>query len=36
LAEEYGAPMTITRLPLFADEMKGADRLRQVETVLFP
>jgi arsenite-transporting ATPase len=35
LAEEYGGQMTITHLPLFADEMKGADRLRELEGLLF-
>ena len=35
LAEEYGRQMTITHLPLFADEMKGVDRLRELEEVLF-
>lgn len=35
LEEEYGRRMTITHVPLFADEIKGVDRLRQVETVLF-
>jgi anion-transporting ArsA/GET3 family ATPase len=35
LAEEYGRQMTITHLPLFADEMKGVDRLRELEELLF-
>jgi arsenite-transporting ATPase len=35
LAEEYGGQMTITHLPLFADEMKGTDRLKTLEAVLF-
>jgi hypothetical protein len=35
LAEEYGGQMTITQLPLFADEMKGVARLRRLETLLF-
>ena len=35
LAEEYGGQMTITHLPLFADEMKGVERLRQLEELLF-
>jgi len=35
LAEEYGQAMTITHLPLFADEMKGVSRLRELEKVLF-
>ena len=35
LAQEYGAQMTITHLPLLAQEMKGADHLRQLEILLF-
>jgi arsenite-transporting ATPase len=35
LTREYGADMTITRLPLFADEIKGTERLRQLEKLLF-
>jgi arsenite-transporting ATPase len=35
LAEEYSGQMTITQLPLFADEMKGVARLRRLETLLF-
>jgi arsenite-transporting ATPase len=35
LASEYGRQMTITQLPLFADEMKGVDRLRKLEALLF-
>jgi arsenite-transporting ATPase len=35
LQDEYGQEMTITQLPLFADEMKGADRLRELERLLF-
>ena len=35
LTEEYGQRMTITQLPLFADEMKGAVRLRRLEDLLF-
>jgi arsenite-transporting ATPase len=35
LDSEYGQKMTITRLPLFADEMKGTNRLRTLETLLF-
>jgi arsenite-transporting ATPase len=35
LASEYGDQMTITRLPLFADEMKGIERLSKLESVLF-
>jgi arsenite-transporting ATPase len=35
LAAEYDGRMAITHLPLFADEMKGPDRLRELETVLF-
>ena len=32
---EYGHQMTITRLPLFADEIKGVNRLKALEGVLF-
>jgi arsenite-transporting ATPase len=35
LASEYGESMQITHLPLFADEMRGVDRLRRLEKVLF-
>lgn len=35
LAEEYGQHMTITRLPLLAEEVKGVDRLRVLGTLLF-
>jgi arsenite-transporting ATPase len=35
LAEEYDGQMTITRLPLFADEMKGVSRLQKLEKLLF-
>jgi arsenite-transporting ATPase len=35
LVSEYGQQMTITQLPLFADEMKGADRLQELEALLF-
>jgi arsenite-transporting ATPase len=35
LAEEYSQRMTITRLPLFADEIKGTNRLRELEALLF-
>jgi arsenite-transporting ATPase len=35
LDQEYGEQMTITRLPLFAEEMKGVERLRKLEAVLF-
>ena len=35
LENEYGRQMTITRLPLFADEMKGTNRLRTLEKLLF-
>jgi arsenite-transporting ATPase len=35
LQREYGQRMTITQLPLFADEMKGAARLRELEKLLF-
>jgi arsenite-transporting ATPase len=36
LAGEYGSRMTITQLPLFADEMKGTERLKKLEALLFP
>lgn len=36
LTREYGQTMNITQLPLFADEIKGADRLRELEKQLFP
>jgi arsenite-transporting ATPase len=35
LAEEYGERMAITQLPLLAVEIKGADRLRVLEELLF-
>jgi arsenite-transporting ATPase len=35
LDEEYSQQMTITHLPLFADEMKGVDRLRKLEALLY-
>ncbi|MGD8466192.1 MAG: ArsA family ATPase [Anaerolineae bacterium] len=35
LSEEYGHTIHITQLPLFATEMKGTDRLRELESVLF-
>jgi arsenite-transporting ATPase len=35
LAREYGETINITRLPLFADEMKGVARLRELEKLLF-
>lgn len=35
LAQEYGRQMNITRLPLFAHEIKGAERLRKLEARLF-
>ena len=35
LEAEYGSTMTLTRLPLFADEIKGVDRLRRMEEMLF-
>jgi arsenite-transporting ATPase len=35
LAEEYDGQMTITQLPLFADEMKGVGRLQELEKLLF-
>jgi len=36
LAEEYGQQMSITHVPLFAQEIKGVERLGKVERVLFP
>lgn len=35
LDSEYGDRMTITHLPLFANEMKGIERLSKLESVLF-
>jgi arsenite-transporting ATPase len=35
LAREYGETINITHLPLFADEMKGVARLRELEKLLF-
>jgi len=35
LEAEYGEDMTLTKLPLFADEMKGTDRLWRLEKTLF-
>jgi anion-transporting ArsA/GET3 family ATPase len=35
LTREYGHRMTITQLPLFATEMKGTDRLQELEKLLF-
>jgi len=35
LASEYSSRMTITQLPLFADEMKGIERLKKLEALLF-
>ncbi|HSJ54865.1 MAG TPA: ArsA family ATPase [Anaerolineae bacterium] len=35
LEEEYGQRMCITHVPLFAHEIKGVERLGQVERVLF-
>jgi len=35
LRDEYGPQMNITCLPLFADEMRGVERLRKLETLLF-
>jgi arsenite-transporting ATPase len=35
LDEEYGERMTITHLPLLAREVKGIDRLRRIEGLLF-
>jgi arsenite/tail-anchored protein-transporting ATPase len=36
LQQEYGEQMTITRLPLFAEEIKGVARLAKLEELLFP
>jgi arsenite-transporting ATPase len=36
LAEEYGQRTTITQLPLFASEVKGVNRLRELAALLFP
>ncbi len=36
LEKEYGHRMSITQVPLFAQEIKGVERLGQVERVLFP
>ena len=35
LAKEYGSRMDISHLPLFADEIKGVERLRRLEAFLF-
>jgi arsenite-transporting ATPase len=35
LNQEYGRQLTITQLPLFADEMKGTERLQKLEKLLF-
>lgn len=35
LTEEYAKQMTITHLPLFADEIKGVERLKKLEELLF-
>jgi len=35
LAEEFGRRMSITQLPLLPEEIKGTDRLREVEKLLF-
>ena len=35
LAAEYGQCMNITRLPLYAEEMKGIERLRKLQERLF-
>ncbi len=35
LAERYGGRLAITHLPLFADEIKGVGRLRELEIALF-
>jgi arsenite-transporting ATPase len=36
LDQKYGESMTITRLPLFAREIKGIQRLQKLEGLLFP
>ncbi|MGC9333663.1 MAG: ArsA family ATPase, partial [Anaerolineae bacterium] len=36
LQREYGEQITITRLPLFAEEIKGVARLARLEDLLFP
>jgi arsenite/tail-anchored protein-transporting ATPase len=36
LQREYGEEMEITRVPLFAEEIKGTERLGKVEGLLFP
>jgi arsenite-transporting ATPase len=35
LIQEYGQEIIITQLPLFADEMRGTERLRKLEKLLF-
>ena len=35
LAREYGCVMEITHIPLFADEIKGVDRLHHLQDLLF-
>jgi arsenite-transporting ATPase len=35
LAQEYGEQMTISHLPLFAEEMKGVARLQKLEEILY-
>jgi anion-transporting ArsA/GET3 family ATPase len=35
LDQTYGQRMTITRLPLLAEEIKGVDRLQALERLLF-
>jgi arsenite-transporting ATPase len=35
LTQEYGQRLNITQLPLFADEMRGTERLRKLERLLF-
>lgn len=35
LTQEYGQQLTITQLPLFADEMKGTERLQKLQELLF-
>jgi arsenite-transporting ATPase len=35
LTQEYGQRIAITQLPLFADEMRGTERLRKLDKLLF-
>jgi arsenite-transporting ATPase len=35
LTQEYGQGIVITQVPLFADEMRGTERLRKLEKLLF-